>query len=130
MPRTLTLIIHDVRSANNVGSMLRTAEGLGVDNVYLTGITAFPAKNNDSRMPHESRRVTAKIHKTALGAEAYIDWSHELNLEDILARLKNAGYEIVALEQAYSATEISQYRPQSEKLALLVGNEIKGLEDA
>ena len=65
----IRLIVHDVRSTHNVGSLLRTADGLGVRHVYFTGYTPYPVKENDTRLPHISTKLTKDIHKTALGAE-------------------------------------------------------------
>src|SRR5690349_4016062 len=98
--KRIALVIHNIRSAQNVGSMLRTADGFGVSLVYLTGYTPFPAGGpHDSRLPHETARVHARINKTALGAEKSIRWRHESNIQTALATLQSDGYTIVALEQ-------------------------------
>jgi 23S rRNA (guanosine2251-2'-O)-methyltransferase len=65
--RQLILIAHNLRSTHNVGSILRTAEGLGVTEVYLTGYTPYPETPNDERLPHLARKIQAQIQKTALG---------------------------------------------------------------
>lgn len=123
----IVLIIHDVRSSHNVGSMLRTAEGLGVDKVYMTGYTPYPETKNDTRLPHLRRRVTAQIHKTALGAEQYINWQHTDDMSLLLKNLKRKGFVIVALEQTVDSISLSSFR-SDEPVALIVGNEIDGID--
>lgn len=72
MDKQIVIIAHDVRSAHNVGALLRTAEGLGVTTVYLTGYTPYPQHVNDARLPHLAAKIDAQIHKTALwGRESY-----------------------------------------------------------
>lgn len=124
--RKLDLIVHNVRSAENVGSMLRTAEGLSV-RVWLTGYTPYPAQLNDRRLPHELKRISSKIHKTALGAEDMVVWRYEKELLGLLKKLRSFGYELVALEQTDQAQDIQNYSPPA-KAAIIVGNEVTGLE--
>jgi 23S rRNA (guanosine2251-2'-O)-methyltransferase len=69
MKKRLVLVVHNVRSAYNVGSILRTADGFGVDKVYLSGFTPYPLAKEDSRLPHVAIRADKQIAKTALGAE-------------------------------------------------------------
>ena len=73
--RKILLIAHNVRSCHNVGSLLRTAEGLGAS-VILSGYTPYPKLDKDTRLPHEIRKLHNQIHKTALGAEDSADWKH------------------------------------------------------
>lgn len=126
MPK-LVLIAHNIRSTHNVGSLLRTADGLGIEKVYLTGYTPFPVMKNDPRLPHIARKMHNAIHKTALGAEDSIAWEHNDELSDCLSDLKQAGFLILALEQADSAIEIDDFHNASD-LALMVGNERDGLQ--
>ncbi len=110
-----------------MGSLLRTAEGLGVAKVYLTGYTPYPIAVDDERLPHLAAKVDRQIHKTALGAERSIAWQHSANLEPVLAALRSAGFQLAAVEQAPEALNLPDYRPPS-KIALLVGREVEGIE--
>lgn len=124
--KQLVVIAHDMRSTHNVGSLLRTADGFGAT-VYLTGYTPYPLAINDDRLPHLSAKLTKQIHKTALDAEANHDlWSHEPDVEKLLARLKSDGYEIVGLEQAKKSIKLPNYQPPG-KVAILLGREVEGI---
>jgi tRNA G18 (ribose-2'-O)-methylase SpoU len=123
----VVLVVHNVRSTHNVGSLLRTADGLGIEAVYLTGHTPYPAGPDDQRLPHIAQKTSRQIHKTALGAEHSVKW-YKTDIENCLARLSSAGYELVALEQTAGATELKRYNAP-EKVALIVGNEIDGLDN-
>jgi 23S rRNA (guanosine2251-2'-O)-methyltransferase len=125
--REITLIAHNLRSCHNVGSLLRTAEGLGINEVYLTGYTPYPQQSNDERMPHLSAKITKQIHKTALGAEAMVSWQHIEAITPLLHELKSDGFTVVAIEQAPRAIQLPDFRP-TDKLALLVGREVEGVE--
>lgn len=125
--KQLVLIAHNLRSAHNVGSLLRTAEGLGVQQVYLTGYTPYPLAPGDNRLPHLARKTDRQIAKTALGAEKSIDWSHEPDMQTLIARLKQQGYSIAALEQAARSVKLTDFEPP-EKLALILGREVEGIE--
>jgi 23S rRNA (guanosine2251-2'-O)-methyltransferase len=126
MPQ-LILIAHNLRSTHNVGSLLRTAEGLGVAKVYLTGYTPYPLSEKDQRLPHMAQKLDRQIHKTALGAEKLVVWQHEDDILTLLRELKKSGITVAALEQAAGSTDLTSYRPQSQ-LALVVGREAEGLE--
>ena len=123
----IVLIINDVRSAHNVGSLLRTADGLGVDKVYLSGITPYPEAPDDQRLPHIRLKVGYQIAKTALGAEESVNWQYRSDISDLLAELKSQAFEVIALEQAEGSVKLPDYKPASKKVALLVGNEVTGL---
>ena len=125
--KQLIVIAHNLRSTHNVGSLLRTAEGLGVKKVYLTGYTPYPHNENDDRLPHLAAKIHQQIQKTALGAEEHIDWEHREALNGVLTTLKTAGYRIAAIEQAASAITLPHYHAP-EKLALIVGREVEGIE--
>lgn len=127
MKPSLVLIIHNIRSCHNVGSLLRTAEGIGVSKVYLTGITPYPLTNKDSRLPHIAQKLHKQIQKTALGAETTLDWEHEEDISGLIARLKTDGYVIGGLEQTANSTPLPEYRAPA-KFALIVGNEVEGLD--
>jgi len=125
--RQLVLIAHNLRSAHNVGSLLRTAEGLGVKQVFLTGYTPYPHTTHDERLPHLAQKLDRQIAKTSLGAEKTIDWQHADEIGSVLADLKEKGFTIAALEQAPESIKLPDYRPP-DKLALIVGSEVEGLE--
>lgn len=125
----LVLIIHNVRSAHNVGSMLRTAEGLGIDKVYMTGYTPYPEAKDDERLPHLSRRMTVQIHKTALGAEESVPWERIEDIGSAVKELRGNGFIIAALEQAEAAIALPTFNGEGN-LALIVGNEVEGLDEA
>lgn len=123
----LVLIVHNVRSTHNVGSLLRTADGLGITKVYLTGITPYPIEIDDSRLPHIAEKLTRQIHKTALGAETSVEWEHIEAIDQVLAKLKDDEYSCVAVEQAPDSIALPEFQPP-EKLALIVGREVEGIE--
>ncbi len=123
--RSLVLIAHNLRSAHNVGSLLRTAEGLGVEQVYLTGYTPYPTQPEDKRLPHQISKIDKQISKTALGAEKLLGVHNDINA--VLADLKQSGFAISAIEQHEDSVELPKYQPP-KKLALIVGREVDGLE--
>lgn len=124
--KRLYLIVHNVRSTHNVGSLLRTADGLGIDKVYLTGYTPYPKKSGDHRLPHLANSVAKRIHKTALGAEKSISWNYQRDIEKLLAKLKTAGWQIAALEQTETAIDLTKFKTEWDT-ALVVGTEVGGL---
>lgn len=119
--------MHDIRSAHNVGSILRTAEGLGAQHVYMSGYTPYPKEVSDEiRLPHIAQRNHDAIHKTALGAEDSISWSYEPSVKACIDYLKQAGAIVVGLEQATQAKQLHSYTPDGP-IVLIVGNEVTGL---
>lgn len=127
MDREIVVIAHDIRSTHNVGSLFRTCEGVGVNKVYLTGYTPYPAKVDDERMPHISKKINGQIEKTALGAEKILNWEHENDLEKVIRELKSSGYSVLALEQSDNSKQLNKYSPPS-KVALILGNEVDGID--
>lgn len=125
--RQIILIAHNLRSCHNVGSLLRTAEGLGVSKVFLTGYTPYPLAADDSRLPHLAKKIAKDIHKTALGAEDLVAWEHSDDILDTFSELRADGYKIFALEQTSEATSLREFDAPA-KLALVVGREVEGLE--
>ena len=125
--RELILIAHNLRSCHNVGSLLRTAEGLGISTVYLTGYTPYSHYDGDERMPHVAAKMSRQIHKTALGAEDMVSWHYQADISSLLDGLRDQGYAIAAVEQAPHATQLPQFKPP-DKLALIMGREVEGLE--
>ncbi len=125
--RQLVVIAHNIRSTHNVGSILRTAEGLGVKKVILSGYTPYPAIKNDTRLPHLTQKLSRDIHKTALGAENLINWRHEEDILGTIDTLKHDGYQIWAIEQAASSIPLSSFDPPP-KCAIIIGREVEGIE--
>jgi len=109
------IVLDNIRSLNNIGSVFRTADCLKAEAVYLCGITARP--------PHRD------IHKTALGATESVRWAYYENTIDAIRELRNAGYKILTLEQAEGATLLQDFYPAGEnKYALIFGHEVKGVQ--
>ncbi|HSX43464.1 MAG TPA: TrmH family RNA methyltransferase [Candidatus Saccharimonadales bacterium] len=126
--RSVSVIAHDIRSTHNVGSLLRTCEGLGVSHVYFTGYTPYPFIADDTdRLPHITAKLSAQIHKTALGAETLVPWSHHTDVCALIAQLKTEGYIVAALEQGERSTTLPEYHAP-DKLALLLGREVEGID--
>lgn len=125
MPR-IVLIAENVRSSHNVGALLRTADGLGVAEVYLTGYSAHPSYPGDQRLPHIKAKADKQIRKTALGAENSVKWQYIPKTTEVVKILKSQGFSIVGLEQDKSAQNLINFRPPA-KIALIVGNEVSGL---
>ncbi|WP_116124891.1 TrmH family RNA methyltransferase [Lewinella sp. IMCC34183] len=114
---SLSLILDDIRSANNVGSLFRTADGFALRHVYLCGITATP--------PHRD------ILKTALGATSTVSWSHHENCGTLVEGLVAAGTQVQCLEQTHGSTALSAFRVDTaQPLALVVGNEVNGVDQS
>lgn len=111
----LTVVLDDVRSMYNVGSVFRTADAFRVESIYLCGITACP--------PHQ------EIHKTALGAEDSVEWTHVKDTVEALNRLKADGYEVIAIEQVEGSTMLQDFEVDTnKKYAIVLGNEVKGVK--
>lgn len=113
----LIVILDNIRSLNNIGSVFRTADAFLISKVYLCGITATP--------PHKD------IHKTALGATEAVDWEYRSDIHELLHELREQQTQIWAIEQADGSTELSQFTPQKEHHhALIFGNEVKGVQQS
>ena len=125
--RDIILVAHNLRSTHNVGSLLRTAEGLGVKKVILSGYTPHPMHEHDRRLPHEAGKIAAQIKKTALGAEDSVKWEYHADILPVLAKFKKDGYVVAALEQTEDSHLLHKYHPP-HKIALLVGREVEGVE--
>lgn len=125
----LVLILHNIRSTHNVGSILRTADGLGVEKVIMSGYTPYPTGETDKRLPHISKKLAKDINKTALGAEQTIDWEHVEDVIRVIDDLRAAGYVICALEQTNSSIPLSDYKTP-DRVALMLGTETTGIEPA
>lgn len=125
--RHIVLLAHNLRSSHNVGSLLRTAEGLGAQKVILSGYTPHGAVPGDRRLPHEVAKVAAHIEKTALGADKALAWEYHHNILPVIAHLKKQGYAVAALEQTADSRELPSYHPP-QKIAIVVGREVEGIE--
>jgi 23S rRNA (guanosine2251-2'-O)-methyltransferase len=124
--RDIIVIAHDMRSTFNVGSLLRTAEGMGVKKVYLTGYTPYPLCKSDNRLPHIAIKLHDQIVKTSLGAEKSLPWHHADDIFPLLRSLEQEGYQLAALEQSAFSTPLPTFHP-TQKIALLLGTEVTGL---
>lgn len=125
----IVVIAHDMRSTYNVGSLLRTAEGLGVSWVYLTGYTPHPAYEGDPRLPHVAIKQTHDIHKTALGAENQQAWKYATNVMHVINKLKEEGYQIIGLEQTPNSIRLPDFKSTS-KVAVILGREVEGIDQS
>jgi 23S rRNA (guanosine2251-2'-O)-methyltransferase len=125
--RHIVVIAHNLRSTHNIGSLLRTAEGLGVDKVVLSGYTPYPAIVNDTRLPHEAHKLDTQIAKTALGAEKTQAWEHTTDITQAINDLKGQGFTVAALEQTADSIKLPSYKCP-ERVAIIVGREVEGLE--
>lgn len=125
--RDIVLIAHNLRSVHNVGSLLRTADGLGVTKVYLTGYTPHPGIHDDPRLPHEIQKTAKQINKTALGAELSQPWEYAEDVGGVIASLHDDGYTIVGIEQV--AHSVPLYTVQvRDHVAIIAGREVEGIE--
>jgi 23S rRNA (guanosine2251-2'-O)-methyltransferase len=120
------LVVHDIRSAHNVGSILRSAACFGIAHVYLGGYTPYPLAANDERLPHIANKVHKTIVKTSLGAEQTQAWSHYTDISQLLTDLRERGFRIAALELTEGAVPIDQAQLDTPT-ALLVGREVEGI---
>ena len=125
MPEII-VIAHNIRSTHNVGSIFRTAEGFGVTKIILSGYTPYPVFSGDTRLPHIAQKLTAQIHKTALGAEDIVPFEYQDNPD--ITVLRNQGYRIVGLEQDSRSVLLADYQTP-ERVVLLLGEEVHGITD-
>lgn len=123
---SLIVIAHNIRSTHNVGALFRTAEGFGVNEIILSGYSPYPTLDNDTRLPHIREKLTAQIHKTALGAESFVPFRYSDNINAVIESLKVDGYTIAGLEQDEKSVMLSRYKTP-DKLALLLGEEVEGI---
>lgn len=129
MPK-ITLLLHNIRSTHNVGSIFRSAEGFGVSHIVLSGYTPYPTIDNDTRLPHIREKLTAQIHKTALGAEENIPFSYYDSLQHwVDYNNSNERLPIIALEQTKKSINIRKFSPP-ENFALLLGEEVNGIDES
>ena len=127
MPQ-ITLVLHNIRSTHNVGSIFRSAEGFGVTAIILSGYTPYPSHAGDTRLPHIAEKITKQIHKTALGAETMVPFYYYDTLEEWLNlnRQQPNPLPIIALEQATNSRNMRDVHPP-DAFALLLGEEVDGI---
>ncbi|MDA3954925.1 MAG: RNA methyltransferase [Bacteroidales bacterium] len=111
----IVVVLDNIRSLNNIGSVFRTSDAFLIEKIILCGITATP--------PHKD------IHKTALGATDSIDWEYNKNTTESISKLKNEGYIIVSIEQTEQAIMLQDFMlEENKKYAVIFGNEVKGVQ--
>lgn len=112
----IVIVLDNLRSMHNVGSAFRTADAFLCEKILLCGITAQP--------PHR------EIHKTALGATDTVEWEYHENTREAILDLRNKGYKIASIEQADQSISLEKFKVgPGEKLALVFGNEVKGVQE-
>ena len=116
--KEIVLILHDIRSTYNVGSVFRTADALGVNKIFLTGYTPTPIDNFG--------RARKDVAKTALGAEKNILWEHFSTINPVLKKLKKEKFSIIALEQSSKSIDYKKVKPLYP-VAVILGNEVLGI---
>jgi 23S rRNA (guanosine2251-2'-O)-methyltransferase len=109
----IVVVLENVRSAYNVGSVFRTADAFLLESIYLCGYTAFP--------PHK------EVKKTALGAEETVSWKHFKDIKEAIQELRHQGYSIYAVEQAEDSIKLNDFKSNG-KTAVIFGNEVSGVE--
>ncbi|WP_127844335.1 RNA methyltransferase [Psychroflexus aestuariivivens] len=113
----LIIILDNIRSLNNIGSVFRSSDAFLIQKIYLCGITAQP--------PHKD------IQKTALGATNTVDWEYAEKTEDIVKKLQAKNVKVCAIEQAENSKKLSDFQPQqNETYAFILGNEVKGVQQS
>lgn len=111
----IEIILDNIRSAHNVGSVFRSADSFKADKVWLCGICATPP--------------SAEIHKSALGAEFSVEWGYEKDTLSLVKRLKEEGYTVLSVEQTVNSIMLDKFKPETgRKYALVFGNEVDGVQ--
>ena len=109
-------VLENIRSAYNVGSVFRTADAFLLESVYICGYTAYP--------PHK------EIKKTALGAEDSVSWKYFKKMEEAIGDIRQNGYTIYAVEQAVDSWKLGSFSVEEDKIAVIFGNEVTGVEQS
>ncbi len=118
----MVVVLHNIRSLHNVGSIFRTADAVGVEKIYLCGITPTPVDRFGKPRP--------QLTKVSLGAEKSVDWGKAGSTTKLIDKLKTTGFKIFAVEQDRKSVPHYALKPKSralDKIALIVGNEVSGL---
>ena len=121
--KTFIPILYNIRSVHNVGSILRTCDGFGIEEVVCTGYTPHPQKG----LPHERARLVDALHKTALGAEQTIKTQYISDVTDAIKKYREQGFTILALEQAPNSQNLCLFQPDFDNAVLLLGEETQGI---
>jgi len=120
------VILDNVRSSLNVGSIFRTSSGIGVNKIFLCGITPTPF---ESGKKYEGRNKKRKdFIKTSLGSEDEIEWEYRENILELIKELKESDFEIISLEQDEKSIDYKNLKTENEKIALVVGSETGGIQ--
>ncbi|MCL2038046.1 TrmH family RNA methyltransferase [Candidatus Saccharibacteria bacterium] len=122
--REIIVVVHNIRSVLNVGSIFRTCEGFGILRIFLSGTTL----NAENQLPHVRAKMAKELHKTALGAETIVPYEFVSDVFEFIKKLKDDGFQVVGLEQDARAVPLPNYPPPT-KSALLIGEEVHGLTD-
>ena len=110
----LIIVLDNIRSLNNIGSVFRTSDAFLIEKIYLCGITATPPHND--------------IRKTALGSTETVDWEYAEHTIDVINQLQSENIKVISIEQAERATMLNNFQPEpNQKHALVFGNEVKGV---
>lgn len=109
----LIVVLDDIRSMYNIGSVFRTCDAFRVEALYLCGICQTPP--------------STEIHKTALGAEDSVTWRYFKNALEAVDELKKRGYQVLSVEQVEHSTKLQTFTPETIKYAVILGNEVKGV---
>lgn len=120
------LILDNIRSAQNVGAILRSASAFGAEKLIACGITPYPEITGDTRLPHVRKRANEQIAKTALGAHKHIKIEYAKTTYAAVNQYRKQGFKIYALEQAQNSVNISKWRPIFP-CAIVLGSEVNGL---
>lgn len=113
----LIVVLDNIRSCNNIGSVFRTSDALLIEKIYLCGITATPPNN--------------EIRKTALDAEKSVDWEYNENTEDAVKKLQKSGCKVYAIEQVENSIPLNDFQPnKTKKIVVVFGNEVKGVKQS
>lgn len=113
----IIVVLDNIRSCNNIGSVFRTSDALLIDKIYLCGITATPPNN--------------EIRKTALDAEKSVNWEYVEETERVVTKLQEEGFKVYAIEQVENSIMLPDFKPAKEKkVALVFGNEVKGVKQS
>lgn len=111
----IIVVLDNIRSLNNIGSVFRTSDAFLIEKIYLCGITATPPNK--------------EIHKTALGATESVAWEYVENTIDLIESLKKDKVKVLAIEQAENSTMLNEFAPETDqKYAVIMGNEVKGVQ--
>ena len=113
----LIVVLDNIRSLNNIGSVFRTSDAFLIEKIYLSGITATPPNK--------------EIHKTALGSTESVDWEYASDTLSLVEKLKSDGVQVLAVEQAENSTMLNDFVPKpNQKYAVVMGNEVKGVQQS